>query len=123
MFCLSPFFLLSLFSFFQVQYARDIKTKEMELKQVQGYIQQTMQKIRSSGRTLDPTNPTAGVDPRALHYYQGTKSHLDAIQFHAEMLEMLEENDLGNQLEYFPLLAECFRSPVINEKKLKGGMY
>ena len=103
------------------QYAQDLKTKEAELTQVRGYIQQTIQQIKSSGKEIDPTNPTAGVDPRALQFYQSVHRHIAAVKYHSDKLEKLDEKDLGYRLQYFPLLSECFRSPIINEKRLKGG--
>ena len=105
----------------RAKYTKDLQDKEAELVEVRGYIQQSIQKLQSSGRAINPANPTAGVDPRALQFYQMVNNHIDAVKYHSSMLEKLEETDLGGRLQYFPLLSQCFRSPIINEKRLKGG--
>jgi hypothetical protein len=106
-----------------LQYNTDILKKQTELKQVRDYIHQSIKKLQHDGHEIDPSNPTARVDPRALQYYAMTKQHLDVLHYHVSMLTTLSENDLGPNLQYLHLLTNgtCYPSPVINEKRLKGG--
>ena len=75
--------------------------------------QQLMEQQQGGGRPAP--------DPRMIQHMNGLQQQMHRNMRNSQIIQRLREAHFGQQMALYALFSECYESPVINEKRLKGG--